>query len=149
MARQTRGRLSPWCSRGYCRRCASQSSHRNSKLLSQLSPSSNKRNNSNNLQRAIHIKATRTFVDEFGKTRKNGDEWLVTNKETETYIPGVYEEIKGNIDITVLNNRQYCIILNPLDDTTGKVLHGQKKLVKVNLQKAQILIFHNYKIKLC
>ena len=73
----------------------------------------------------------------------------MTNKETETYIPGVYEEIKGNIDITVLNNRQYCIILNPLDDTTGKVLHGQKKLVKVNLQKAQILIFHNYKIKLC
>jgi major vault protein len=86
------------------------------------------------------MKATRTFVDEFGKTRKNGDEWLVTHKETETYIPGVYEEFKGNVDITVLNNRQYCNILNPVDDATGKVLWGQKKLVKV---KKKIIIIIN------
>ncbi|CAG0913005.1 unnamed protein product [Notodromas monacha] len=80
--------------------------------------------------KAIRIKATRTFVDQFNKTRKNGDEWLVTHLDTETYIPGVYEEVKGEVEITVLSNRQYCVILNPVDETTGKVLWGQKRLMK-------------------
>jgi major vault protein len=30
---------------------------------------------------AIHLRATKTFVDTFGKERKAGDEWLVTYED--------------------------------------------------------------------
>lgn len=77
------------------------------------------------------MKANKTFVDEFGKTRKNGDHWLVTIKDTETYIPGVYEDVIGIVNITAMTNRQYCVILDPVDET-GKPQLGRKKLVKVS-----------------
>jgi major vault protein len=39
------------------------------------------------------MRALRTFVDDFGKKRLNGEEWLLTINDTETHIPGVYEEV--------------------------------------------------------
>ncbi|GIY56201.1 major vault protein [Caerostris darwini] len=78
---------------------------------------------------AVHVKAKKTFVDEFGKTRKNGEEWLITLKDTETYIPGVYEDVMGIIKITTLSNRQYCVILDPIGEN-GKPQLGRKKLIK-------------------
>ncbi|XP_054711972.1 major vault protein-like isoform X2 [Uloborus diversus] len=78
---------------------------------------------------AVHVKAQKTFVDDFGKTRKNGEEWLVTIKDTETYIPGVYENVLGLVNITTLSNRQYCVILDPIG-TDGKPQFGRKKLIK-------------------
>lgn len=86
------------------------------------------------MQNAVHVKAAKTFVDEFGKTRKSGDQWLITLKDTETYIPGVYEDVVGIVQITALNNRQYCVILDPVD-TDGKPQLGRKKLVKVSFSK--------------
>ena len=47
------------------------------------------------------MRATRTFKDDQGVTRKNGEEWLITMKETETHIPNVYEEV-GVVEIQVL-----------------------------------------------
>ncbi|XP_015912405.1 major vault protein isoform X2 [Parasteatoda tepidariorum] len=78
---------------------------------------------------AVHIRAKRTFVDEFNKTRKNGEEWLITFEDTETFIPGVYEEVVGVVHITTLSNRQYCVILDPIGED-GKPQLGKKKLVK-------------------
>ncbi|XP_055949872.1 major vault protein-like isoform X2 [Argiope bruennichi] len=78
---------------------------------------------------AVHVKAKKTFVDEFGKTRKNGEEWLITLNDTETYIPGVYEDVLGIIKITTLSNRQYCVILDPVGED-GKPQLGRKKLIK-------------------
>jgi len=46
-----------------------------------------------------------------------------------TYIPDVYEEVVGTVAITVLNNRQYCVILDPLGEN-GKPQLGKKILVK-------------------
>lgn len=40
------------------------------------------------------MKSLRTFKDEFGIVRKNGEEWLITMKDNETHIPGVYEEVR-------------------------------------------------------
>ena len=71
-----------------------------------------------------------TFKDDFEIVRKNGEEWLITMKDTETHIPNVYEEVVGVVNITSLNNRQYCVILDPAD-AQGKPQLGQKKLVKV------------------
>jgi major vault protein len=78
---------------------------------------------------ALHMRATRTFNDEKGVQRKNGEEWLITFKDTEMHIPNVYEEVVDVVRITTLNNRQYCVILDPIG-ADGKPQLGQKKLVK-------------------
>lgn len=78
---------------------------------------------------AIRVRATKTFIDDKGVARKNGEEWLVKFSDTETYIPDVYENVIAVIDITTLTNRQYCIILDPVGEN-GKPQLGQKKLVK-------------------
>ncbi|XP_022093212.1 major vault protein-like isoform X2 [Acanthaster planci] len=80
-------------------------------------------------KKALHVRATRTFKDDGGVVRKNGEEWLITMEDTETHIPQVYEEVVGVVAITTLTNRQYCVILDPVD-ADGKPQLGQKKLVK-------------------
>jgi len=80
-------------------------------------------------KKALHMRALMTFKDDFEIVRKNGEEWLITMKDTETHIPNVYEEVVGVVNITSLNNRQYCVILDPAD-AQGKPQLGQKKLVK-------------------
>ena len=61
------------------------------------------------------MRALRTFKDDFGVVRKNGEEWLIKMTDTETHIPNVYEEVVGVVNITTLNNRQYCVVLDPVD----------------------------------
>ncbi|XP_033116346.1 major vault protein-like [Anneissia japonica] len=80
-------------------------------------------------KKALHLRANRTFTDAKGVTRKNGEEWLVKMEDNEAHIPDVYEEVVGLKDIITLNNRQYCVILDPVGDN-GKPQLGQKKLVK-------------------
>ena len=45
-------------------------------------------------QKAMHMHALRTFKDDFGIVRKNGEEWLIKMSDTETHIPNVYEEVR-------------------------------------------------------
>uniref|UniRef100_T1J2H3 Major vault protein n=1 Tax=Strigamia maritima TaxID=126957 RepID=T1J2H3_STRMM len=78
---------------------------------------------------ALHVKATKTFVDDFGMNRKNGEEWLVKLSDSETFIPNVYEEVLDEVHITTLTNREYCVILDPVG-ADGKPQLGQKKLIK-------------------
>ena len=40
------------------------------------------------------MRATRTFTDNNGITRKNGEEWLIKMEDTEAHIPDVYEEVR-------------------------------------------------------
>ena len=47
----------------------------------------------------------------------------------ESYIPDVYEEVVGPVDITTLSSRQYCVIVNPVGQD-GKPQLGARKLVK-------------------
>ena len=76
------------------------------------------------------MKALRTFTDSKKVTRKNGEEWLIKFSDTETHIPGVHEEVVGMVRITTLSNRQYCVIMNPVDEN-GKPQLGKRKLVRV------------------
>jgi major vault protein len=80
-------------------------------------------------KKALHLKANRTFTDVFGKERKAGEEWLVTSADAETHIPDVYEQVVGEVKITTLNNRQYCVVLDPVGPN-GKPQLGQKQLRK-------------------
>jgi len=78
---------------------------------------------------ALHLQATQTFVDILGKERKAGEEWLVTSKECETHILDVYEKLLGELALFSLTNREWCIILNPVD-AKGVPQLGQTRLVK-------------------
>lgn len=80
-------------------------------------------------KKALHLKATKTFTDVFGKERKAGEEWLVTSADTETHIPDVYEQVVGEIKITTLTNRQFCVVVDPIGEN-GKPQLGQKQLRK-------------------
>lgn len=80
-------------------------------------------------KQALHVCALKTFVDDFGVSRNNGEEWLVTMAMTDAHIPSVYEKVLGVVNITTLTPRHYCIILNPIG-ADGKPQYGQKKLVR-------------------
>ncbi|CAF4641887.1 unnamed protein product [Rotaria sp. Silwood1] len=79
-------------------------------------------------KKALHLRALKTFKDDFGQIRNNGDEWLVTKEQTETHILNVYEQLVDIVNINILNSRQYCVILNPVS-SDGKNQLGKKKLV--------------------
>eukprot|EP00286_Rhodomonas_abbreviata_P005508 CAMPEP_0181334400 /NCGR_PEP_ID=MMETSP1101-20121128/26233_1 /TAXON_ID=46948 /ORGANISM="Rhodomonas abbreviata, Strain Caron Lab Isolate" /LENGTH=857 /DNA_ID=CAMNT_0023444361 /DNA_START=63 /DNA_END=2636 /DNA_ORIENTATION=+ len=79
-------------------------------------------------KRAIHLRALRTFEDEFGKQRRAGEEWLLTMEDCETHIPDVNEEIiNPELPLIVLTRKQYCVVLNAWDET-GKQMMGRKEL---------------------
>lgn len=78
---------------------------------------------------AIHLMAVTSFKDIFGRVRKAGQEWLVTLNNTESYIPDIYEVVKGVVKITTLNNRQYCIVQDPIAPD-GMLRLGQRELRK-------------------
>ena len=80
-------------------------------------------------KKALHMRSLKTFVDDFGKKRLNGEEWLITLSDTETHIPGVYEEVVGVVNVTTLTSRQYAVIVDPIGQD-GKPQLGKKKLIK-------------------
>lgn len=48
------------------------------------------------------MRSNRTFTDEKGVTRRNGEEWLIKFDDTETHIPGVYEEVGVDLNTAIL-----------------------------------------------
>lgn len=66
-------------------------------------------------RQALHLKAKRSFTDIFGRQRKAGDEWLVTLEDAEIHIPDVYEQVLGEVQVTTLNDREWCIVVDPID----------------------------------
>ncbi|CAF1313291.1 unnamed protein product [Rotaria sordida] len=78
-------------------------------------------------KKALHLRALKTFTDDFGKKRMNGEEWLVTLNDTETHTLSVYEQLVAVVDVITLNSRQYCVILDPV--ANGKPQLGKKKLI--------------------
>jgi major vault protein len=77
---------------------------------------------------ALCVIATGKFVDQFGKERNIGDQWLVTNEQTESYIPSVNEKIARTVPITALSSRQFCVIQDPVDPATGLNQYGTKTI---------------------
>ncbi len=78
-------------------------------------------------KKALHLKSKRTFTDIFGRQRKAGDEWLVTFEDAEIHIPDVYEEVVGEVEITTLGDREWCVVVNPIDEE-GKPQLGMRQI---------------------
>jgi major vault protein len=86
---------------------------------------------------ALILEAIKNFTDTYGLVRKAGDQWLITPKRTPTHQLDVNERLVSIQDITVLSNRQYCIIKNPIDQ------HGQNQYGKRILKKGPESFFLN------
>eukprot|EP01100_Stratorugosa_tubuloviscum_P008165 TRINITY_DN33_c0_g1_i5.p1 TRINITY_DN33_c0_g1~~TRINITY_DN33_c0_g1_i5.p1 ORF type:complete len:840 (-),score=524.71 TRINITY_DN33_c0_g1_i5:245-2764(-) len=86
-------------------------------------------------KKAVHLRALRSFRDVYSKNRHAGEEWLVTLKDSDIHVPDVYEEIIGEVKITTLNNRQYCVVLDPV----GK--DGKPQLGARELRKGEVSFF--------
>ncbi|XP_063963694.1 major vault protein-like [Lytechinus pictus] len=77
----------------------------------------------------LHLKTTHSCKDALGRERSAGEEWLVTDKDTDSYVPEIGEEVICMVSKTVLQKGQYCVVKNPVD-TTGKPQYGKLKLLK-------------------
>ena len=85
---------------------------------------------------AICLQAKCNFTDIYGKERLAGDEWLITNELKDLHIVDVNEIFVKTVNITVLSNRQYCVIKNPMVE--GKTQYGKRVL-----RKGEISFFLN------
>jgi len=81
-------------------------------------------------RKALHLQATRTFTDYYEVSRKAGEEWLVTKEKAEKHIPDVFEQVVREVQLTTLDSRQYCVVLDPVDPATGKPRLGMRELRK-------------------
>eukprot|EP00455_Lapot_gusevi_P034976 TRINITY_DN386_c0_g3_i1.p1 TRINITY_DN386_c0_g3~~TRINITY_DN386_c0_g3_i1.p1 ORF type:complete len:870 (-),score=435.91 TRINITY_DN386_c0_g3_i1:104-2656(-) len=79
------------------------------------------------LTKALHLRAVQAFTDVYGKDRKAGEEWIITSQDTDRHIPDVYEEVVGEVNRTVLNRLQYCVVLDPVG-ADGKNQYGAREL---------------------
>lgn len=79
-------------------------------------------------RKALHLQATRTFVDFYKVERKAGEEWLITKDRTEKHIPDVFERVVGEVSLTTLDSRQYCVVVDPIDPVTQKPRLGMREL---------------------
>jgi len=78
----------------------------------------------------LYVRAKTTFIDERDTKRKAGEEWLITRKDTESFLPGVGEEVFSTVEINVLGPDEFCVVVNPIDPQTGKLHLGTKELRK-------------------
>ncbi|KAF6779026.1 hypothetical protein AHF37_01569 [Paragonimus kellicotti] len=78
---------------------------------------------------AVHVRSIRTHQDRFDRTRKCGDEWLVTQHDADSYLCDINEEMVCIVRATTLTGKHYGVILNPVD-RAGKPQLGKKRLVR-------------------
>jgi len=78
--------------------------------------------------KALKLEAISSFTDQFKTKHKAGEQWLVKNTQISVYIPGVYEKVIGEVQLTVLSESQYCFVLNPFDIKSGKNRYGCREL---------------------
>jgi len=85
-------------------------------------------------KKAVHLRALRSFVDVFGTARKAGEEWLVTIDMAETHLADVHEQVIGEVKITTLTNREYCVVNDPHKN-------GVPQLGKKELRRGEVAFF--------
>lgn len=85
-------------------------------------------------KKALHLQAVQTFTDVFKKQRKAGEEWLVTFSDAETHLTDVHERLIGEVKLTTLTSRQYCVVVDP-------VIKNVQHLGKRELRKGEMSFF--------
>jgi len=78
---------------------------------------------------ALQLQALKSFTDCYGNHHKAGDEWLITPKQSAWHVLDIYEKKINIITMKTLTKENYAILLNPIDESTGKNQKGAKKLL--------------------
>lgn len=80
---------------------------------------------------ALRLRALTAFVDERtpggARRREAGDEWLVRGPGR--YVPSAAESVVSDERARVLKETEYCVVLNPVDRTTGRIQEGRRKVI--------------------
>jgi major vault protein len=76
----------------------------------------------------LHLEALKSFTDVFGRARKAGERWLITNRDAATHIPHVHEKVLAEVKVTTLSNRQFCVVVDPVDAATGRNRYGEMEV---------------------
>ncbi|HYH97208.1 hypothetical protein [Hyalangium sp.] len=80
---------------------------------------------------ALRMRALTAFMDERApggpRRREAGDEWLVRGPGR--YVPSEAVSVVSTEKARVLKETEYCIVLNPVDRTTGKIQEGRRKVI--------------------
>ena len=76
---------------------------------------------------ALHLKALSDFEDIYKISRKAGEHWLITKKESSFHIVDVNEALIEKQVIINLNNKEYCFVSNYIGEN-GKTNYGQREL---------------------
>ncbi|KAI0989434.1 hypothetical protein GJ496_006892 [Pomphorhynchus laevis] len=80
---------------------------------------------------ALLIEAVRDCVDIYGNNRVAGERWLI--RESGDYLPSVDEQVvedaEEEVKAVILNSKNYCTVLNPVDGS-GKCQIGMKKIIR-------------------
>jgi major vault protein len=85
------------------------------------------------ITKALHLKAISEFTDVYGVKRRAGENWLVTKERSTLHFLNVFEVLVNIVEITVVQEREFCIINNFVEvSTTGEVRQrfGGRKLLK-------------------
>jgi major vault protein len=61
----------------------------------------------------LHLRTEKNFEDVYGIKRRAGEEWLVTNENSELHILDIYEILVAQVKAVSLGSREYCVIENP------------------------------------
>lgn len=81
---------------------------------------------------AIQLRASADFKDIYGVPRKAGESWLVKKEIATTHFVDPYETFVKEVPITIVKDREFCIINNPVEkDESGQRVQkfGGRKLV--------------------
>ena len=79
---------------------------------------------------ALHLSADYDFTDVYGIERKAGTHWLVTYLNSPQHICDVYETQVAIENRIVLGQDDFCVILNPFNNTTNRNDLGKMVLVQ-------------------
>ncbi len=80
---------------------------------------------------ALRLRALTAFTDERApggaRRREAGDEWLVRGPGR--YVPSVEVSVVSAEKARVLKETEYCVVLNPVDRSTGRIQEGRRKVI--------------------
>jgi major vault protein len=80
-------------------------------------------------KKAVHVQATDTFTDRFGKKHTNGEQWLITEDDTRVYFATPQEKVVKLVGRVTITPHQYCVV-SDFVDAQGVQHLGQKELRK-------------------
>lgn len=81
---------------------------------------------------ALHLSAKAEFTDFYGIKRKAGDSWLITKEMSPIHFIDAYETFVAVTRMTIVQDREFCIINNPIEkQEDGSLVQrfGGRKLI--------------------